>query len=328
MSYHLDWEHNFLISYGTLIRLPEGCVLWRGYETKQPAILPRPSYYGSYDTAKEYAKLPNRKLGAFKTTTTLRLFDIRFLKVILEQFFQENAEQQITGDDKHCILATTISFGLCSLSHQLKLMKYAYKGSTDTMERIKDIEKSIKITGIIESPGIRVGETYVDGTSVAFLKEILSGVADGFISPRLKSPYHSEKDGTINPELILFDPEKAGLQQISTIPSNLPVKNINEILRSSHIITTLYRDQMHSAFYMTGGGNNKLYYPPIEQFNALLTKKDKRAIKDYTVATQTGKKWKNKLNTILTFHPPNPTVHNSIFAASPDEIETFFQQFK
>lgn len=328
MSYHLDWEKNFLISYGTLIHLPEGCILWRGYETKQPAILSRPSYYGSYDTAKEYAKMPNRKLGAFKTTTSLRLFDIRFLKAVLQQFFEENAEKQITGDDKHCILATTISFGLCSLSHQLKLMKYAYKGSIDTMQRIKDIEKSSKLTGIIESPGIRVGETYVDGTSIAFLKEILSGVADGFISPRLKSPYHSEKNGTINPELILFNPEKAGLQQLSAIPPNLPTKCINGILRESHIITSIYRDQMQSSFYMSGGGKDEPYYPPIEQFNALLTKKDKRAIKDYTMATQTGKNWKYMINTILTFHPPSPTVHNSIFTASSDEIELFFQQFK
>jgi hypothetical protein len=328
MSYHLDWEHDFLISYGTLIRLPEGCILWRGYETNAPPVLTRPSYYGSYDTAKEYAKKPNRKLGAFKTTTTLRLFDIRFLKVVLQQFFEENAEKQITGDDKHCILATTISFGLCSLSHQLKLMKYAYKGSTDTMQRIKDIEKSTKITGIIESPGIRVGETYVDGTSIAFLKEILSGVADGFISPRLKSPYHSEKNGTINPELIIFNPENVGIQQIHSIPSNLPTKDINDILRMNHIITSIYRDQMHSAFYMTGGGNNEPYYPPIEQFNTLLTKKDKRAIKDYRMATHAGKKWKYKLNSILTYHPPSPTVHNSIFTASPDEIELFFQQFK
>lgn len=328
MAYHLDWEHKFLISYGTLIHLPEGCILWRGYETNAPSVLSRPSYYGSYNTARKYAELSNRKLGAFKTTKDLQLFDIRFLKVVLQQFFEENIDNRITGDDKKCIMAATISFGLCSLSHQLNLMKYAYKGSADTMQRIKDIEPLVKISGIIEQPGIRVGETYVDGMSIAFLKEILSGVADGFISPRLKSPYHSEKNGSMSPELILFDPENVGIQQLNTVPPNLPTKNINEILRMNHIITSIYRDQMHSAFYMSGGGNHEPYYPPIEQFNTLLTKKDKRAIKSYRTATQVGEKWKYKLNSILTFHPPNPTVHNSIFTASPDEVELFFQQFK
>jgi hypothetical protein len=328
MSYHLDWEDPFLIAYGSLIHLPKGCILWRGYEVQDSPVLSRPSYYGAYATAKEYAKLSNRTLGAFETTKTLRLFDIRFMKVLLQQLFEENANEKITGEDKHCILATTISFGLCSLSHQLKLMKYAYKGSTDTMQRIKDIEVHIKIPRIFEHPGIRVGETFVDGTTMGFLKELFYGIADGFISPRLKSPYHSEKNGTISPELILFNPEHAGIRQLSSIPSNLPTQSINDILRQSHVLTSIYRDQMHSAFYMSGGGKDDTYYPSIEQFNSLLSKNDKRALKEYAMATKIGKKWHYKTNTINTYHPPKPTVYNSVFATPPEDIEKWLKNFE
>jgi hypothetical protein len=312
MAYHLDWEQDFSIAYGNVIHLPEGCILWRGYETQEPSILSRPSYYGSYETANAYAQLSNRALGAFKTTKPLRLLDVRFMKVLLKQFFEDNMNEKITQEDQKCILAINISFGLCSLAHQIKLMKYAYKGSTNTMQGLKDMEAALKQTQIIEQPGIRVGETYVDGKSVAFLKGLLGTLVDGFISPRLKSAFHHD-NGSISPELILFDPKGINLQQVSSIPTNLPNRNINDILIMSYSITSIRKNQMESAFYMTGGNKDNHYFPPIEEFNTLLRKNDKRAVKEYMTALKMGNRWRLKTNTIHTFHLPKPTIYPSIF---------------
>ena len=328
-SYQLDWEKDFYIAYGNVIHLPQGCVLWRGYELNKPAILSRPSYFGSEQTAKGYAQLPNRKLGAFETTQDLRLLDMRFMKVLLKQLFEENKTVHISDNDNRCIMATTISFGLCSLQHQIQLIKKACNGSTNILKGYKELEKSLRPFDTIEQPGVRVAETYIDGITMAFIKGLLEGVADGFISPRLKTPYHFEKNGTMSPEIILFDPERARIRQVSSVPPNLPTKTISEILILSYAITSISDNKMESIFYMTGGSKQLPYYPPIEEFNSLLSANDKRAMKEYNLAIKLGKRWKyDKKNMILTYFPPNPTIHNSIFTASPDEIETFFQQFK
>jgi len=200
----LYWEKPWDTAYG-IITIPVNAVFYRGYNPKCP-ISSYPSYFGSRDTAEEYSKLPGRTLGAFRTTKHVKVLDVRFMKHILTELFAENPH----NDSVH---ATVLAFGLCSLYHQIELLKIRFKSQfTEAIEAMKQSVGS----GLFEPPGIRIAETTNDGEVMAFLAEVFHGFVDGFISPRLETPFHIEKMGFLNPECILFNPKHAGIEQLST----------------------------------------------------------------------------------------------------------------
>ena len=320
MSYELEWEEPFPPMYGSTIQLPPGLILWRGYELNNDPILSRPSYYGSKKTACDYASLPNRSLGAFYTTKELKLLDIRFLKVILQKLFEENAHKGFTANEAVCIKASIISFGLCTLAYQVRLMKDVFTGFLDLLPGISKMEKSLKTNLLIEQPGIRVGETRTDGKTMAFLKELFKYEYDGIISPRLVSLFHQEKKGVLPPELVLFDPKYSGVTRLQSYPRNIQIIKPTYFAIQTHSIVTIDQGPLVTQYYMNGGKRldvkkgagvmNSL--PSIEEFNTLLTNNDSEAIKSVKLAEDVGKKWRER-GAIYTAEPPVPTVPVSIF---------------
>jgi len=315
MSYELYWEEPFPPIYGDTIQLPPGLILWRGYELNNDPILSRPSFYGSKQTASEYADLSNRSLGAFYTTKTINLLDIRFLKVILQKLFEENAHKKFTTNEATCIKATMISFGLCTLAHQVRLMKSIFASVLDQLPGVSVMEKSLNPNLLIEQPGIRVGETQTDGKTMAFLKELFKYKYDGFISPRLVSIFHQEKKGVLPPELLLFDPKYSGISRLQAYPHNVQYIKPSYFAIQSHPIVTIDQGPLVTQYYMNGGkrvdmkkGGGKMNtLPPIEEFNTLLTNNDSDAIKSVKIAEEVGKKWRER-GAIYTAEPPSPCV--------------------
>ncbi len=300
----LDWEEQFEPLYGSPIIIPENTLLWRGYDIRYPAIGERFAYYSGREIVTEYAKKEHRELGCFVTRKSLKILDIRFLSNILERIIQTNQSDKNIND----FASSIISFGLCSLGHQIILLKQRYrdilKKNTENANIMKEsISKMIeyyKPNNIIEQKGIRVAETTNDGTTMAFLQELFKGLFDGFISPRLETVFHVEKGGQLNPELILFNPKMSNLFQISRYPSNVILKSIDKLLKDKHQLIDMRKiingERISMRMYLSGGKVYNRHH--LDDFEDNLNNKDKKTISKYNNAIKRGREWRKNITII------------------------------
>lgn len=265
--------------YGSFIDLPSDCLLWRGYDTAYPPLSNRPVYFGDKRTAQEYAKTSNTyTLGLFATTRSLKLVDIRFLKVLLTDLLYER-----TGN---AVQKTTVAFGLCSFYHQLRLMQTIYADAIRKGDPGYEAMRRVYREGEIEQPGVRVARTSNDGWVMTFLGEVFDGVADGFISPELFTPYQR-----LHPEMIVFNPLKSGIVQLSTLPRTITNTSIAELIADQYSSPVLLRARdMETRYVGFGGSGRGRYIPPVEVFNDLLNRGDAEATKLQREAVKEGKK--------------------------------------
>ncbi len=312
----LDWETNFEPLYGSPIRIPENVLLWRGYDTQYEPISERFAYFSSKDVATSYAQKPNHTLGCFITTKQLKLLDINFMSDILRRIIQMNDSDPNINDFLSCM----ISFGLCSLGHQIILLKERYKDTlqkstknSQTMKNaINEVINLYQPTRLIEQEGVRIAETSNDGQTMAFLQGLFEGYFDGFISPRLRTPFHIEKEGQLNPEIILFNPKNAQLQKITTFPNRVPKIAIDRFIENSHrlIIIDPPGKNVFGQFYMNGGRNASIYNSNQhhhDEITAKLNKNHKKSIEEYTRANKAGKHWNTKIR-FVNIYTPSPSV--------------------
>ena len=313
----LDFEKQFSAIYGDTIEIPANTIFWRGYDPTYPTISSRPAYYGTEETAKSYKRRNGHVLGMFTNTRKLELLDVRFLKALLKQLFESIRDTNgLTAQDEELIMSTTASFGLCSLGHQIRLLKYIYSKNLKNLQGLPELEKLYNPKAAFEAQGMRVAETVNDGYTMAFLKGLLYGVADGFISPRMETPYHIEKRGFLNPEMILFNPVKCGIQLVNPpMPiEDLPTLSINELMFKGryHIVSLDYKT-LHSSFFMSyGGGSREKYLHPLDEFDEYMDSDNKYIGKMYNDGYKTGVKMRSKEH-IFSAEPPVPTIPTSIF---------------
>jgi hypothetical protein len=312
----LDWEDEYEPLYGSPIIIPSNTLLWRGYNIHYEAISDRYAYYSSSDIAFEYAKQSNRELGGFVTSRPLKLLDIRFMRSILSRMIQTNQEDEYISDFASCI----ISFGLCSLHHQIQLMKIRYKDvlkkSNEKSEQMKiAIQRMIDINNprqIIEQEGIRIAETTNDGATMLFLQELFKGWFDGFISPRLKTVFHVEKGGELTPEMILFHPKESGIQPISHVPQHRIERPISSFIKDKHQLIDLRMMKsgtvISTKMFVTGGKRKKkLGKHPLDEFEDMIHKNDENILRLTKKAQEAGRRWRKQ---VLIVNPDNctPTV--------------------
>jgi hypothetical protein len=141
----------------------------------------------------------------------------------MDLFVQRKNNTQIAID---ACKALALSYGTCSYNKQLELVKERYpcscnKPDCDKCERYKslmDFSKTLKesdiITGVnlVEPQGVRIAETENDIVSGLLLKHLFETMVNGYVAPRMFSPYHTEKTGYLhNPELLLFNVERDDL---------------------------------------------------------------------------------------------------------------------
>lgn len=299
----LDWDAPFDPLYGSPITLPPCTVLWRGHDTAYPAISSRPSYYSSQETASTYVR-QGYKLTAFMTTRPLLLLDYRFLRNLLQRLIQTNRE------DKHSaeLAPIMISFGLCSLAHQITLMKQRYHELLEKPEQSKEIREGmiamqnmLQKDALLEQIGVRVGETTNDGGTMAFLKELFKGTFDGFISPRMTTAFHPNQ--VLHPELIVFDPVSANLVEHDNYPQ--PRKFQGAILRGQikvpieEFIKDSYRfyevrhpSNVKMRWYMGGAVTNRLHR--LDEYDRLV-REDKEMSKEEKRQQKAGTRWRGKV---------------------------------
>ena len=311
----LVFDDDFLELYGDYIYIPEKTVFWRGYDIHYSAVSDRPAYYGSRSIANEYAKRNGHVLGSFMTTRRLKLLDIRFMRVLLRNLFQDVLTvENITknkyikktnvNDGTKAILSTSLSFGICSLKKQIEMLKEFL--SVDNDERISEMEKYYKADSMIEQEGVRIGDTTIDRYTMSFLKHLFQDFVDGFISPRLSTPYHIEKQGTINPEMIIFNPKKAGIIQVK-VYKQLPQIHIDEIITGKKPFIT---KENHNKYKKHVGAYIE---HPLATFERELNEGNKKALKIYKDASTIGDVWRRKYFKYFLLEPPAPCTRGSIF---------------
>jgi hypothetical protein len=300
--YELGWESTFEPLYGAPIIIPENTILWRGYDINYPAISHRYTYYSSHDIAKGYSEINNRRLGSFITTRPLKILDIRFMKTLLSRLIQTNDPNK----NIEPFASMMISFGLCSLGHQIKLLKIRFNDILKTnndyskiiTEGIHKLNQYYNPNDIIEKAGFRIAETTNDGYTMSFLQELFKGVVDGFISPRLRSPFHIEKKGEMSPELIVFDPQNSNIKQINSYPKSIKLLNIRELIGKNHghiILENMKNSNAKMEFFMFGGGNS------------LLDGENRIAKEVYKRAKREGKKFRETM--IHLYITETPVLH-------------------
>jgi hypothetical protein len=316
----LNWENGWSPLYGTPIIIPANTILWRSYDTSYPAISNRFAYYSSKNVAEGY-KSNTKQLGQFITTRHLKILDLRFMKVLLSRLIQTNSSDKTLQSFASAIL----SFGLCSLRHQINLVKMRYgnlKNSNEyniIQQSLVELERYYTPKSIIEQVGVRIAETTNDIYTMGFLQALFDGVVDGFISPRLYSPFHVEKKGhMMSPELIIFNPQKSCIKQMIEYPdkSKIIIKSIQELIYQNHghiILENIKKNgnimDIKMEFFMNGGNSLEHY---LDEAENLLNKNDKNSAKNYKNGQTAGNKLRNKVD-IFFIETPSPCVPVSPF---------------
>ena len=333
--------------YGDFIIIPAKRLFWRGYDTSFPAVSDRPAYYSSKEIASGYVRSGKDVLSPFTNTRPLRLLDIRYLKVILQQLLddikisKEYTANNVKNDtDNTNIIFLTASFGLCSLPHQIDLLKHIFFNSIQGNNRKNKIEKMIEndenmkglknlITysneetfSIVEQRGFRIGETKLDANTMFFLQYFFSGFADGFISPRLISPYHIEKEGTMSPEMIIFNPSASGIEKTILSKENLEtelvsyliMKNKKQIiLESGNFTTKLYIQNDNTQNNKKKGGGCIIKEHYLNTLEREIIEKNPHILTLCHNGIQCAKRWEKNYVKLYQSEPPVPSTPISIF---------------
>ena len=320
----LNIDEYFDPLYGSPIIIPQNYVIYRGYDTRYSAVSNRPSHYSVKGVAEAYAENPHSALGCFTNTRALRLIDFRYMGTLLNLMFANCTDNTFASIDP--IVRISVGYGLCDIREQIELGRRMFVGSVGMQKLIDYYDRNIKDKDFMNRPlgintisqsGFRIAETKNDGYILNFVKEIFGDAVDGFIAPRLKSPYHYEKhDSTMSPEIVLFAPQSAGIQMVADDP-NMPLQSINEVLnlRSSR---QEFRCSGMTAkcrkSYGFGGGSGPLYeaerIDASDQFFQLVDDKDTEALKLIKQSTSAAKKWKKKF-AYINYFTPHPCTHVS-----------------
>jgi hypothetical protein len=318
MNYEINWDDNFLPIYGNTITIPAGAIVWRGFNPKHPAISDRPAYYGSRTFAQGYAERYGVSAQPFITSRPIRLLDIRYMKVLLSQLFEDNKHNL---SDKDIITATTISFGLCSLNNQIELFKDRYKlilkspkPEYDAIRNgLKSLEQIVNPYSYYEQKGYRIAETSNDAIVMGFLKELFSSLYDGYISPNIITPFHIEKANfLLNSELVLFDPINSGIQLLTSNPQKIQKATINYfILHSGQSFATIDSRGMKTSYYKTKGGSKSII--ACDDYNSEYEEGNKNIIKLFKAGEKYGRVWKDKTVKVYNVVAPGPEVDPTIF---------------
>jgi len=299
---------SFDIVYG-IIKFPKNVVLYRGYDKQYKIFEDRPIFLTSNKSyAESYAKQPNHELGIFVIKQELRLFDLRFIKNIMQDLFeQEKTNSEVVRDVCYTL---ALSYGLCSFKRQIQLLKQRFENRIDPARK-RSLEKYLNNPNgkdPVEIKGVRIGETYNDAESAILLKEAFQNVVHGYIAPRFDTPYHCDNDDIHPAEILLFNPSKINITQLMKDPNEKIKYDISNLFSSSAIHFPL-RGFKNPKIYMLGGQTD-----PAKGYEIIYRKNeyfDKMSQKEYKKLSNKMKQSIKKLtgNTMWTFgEVPHPTT--------------------
>ena len=210
--------------------LPANTVLYRGVPDNVTEVLQNyPIYLAPEEIAKLYGKLK------------IKLIDIRKMIGILKYIL--STIRSFDNDTMNSVAFLSIAFGLVSYRAQINTIENYYKQIKSTIKPefvsiIQNRINNMKTYNFNQSPhnpieiqGVRTGDIKINGLSLMIIKELFSGLCDGYIAPRMFSPYQEE--GFVHEEIVIFDPKNKNIEIVDTIDAN--VKDISDILTGTHI---------------------------------------------------------------------------------------------
>jgi hypothetical protein len=319
--------------YGDFIEIPANTLFWRGYDTMFDAVSDKPAYYSSKKIAYSYSQKDGARLGSFMNSHSLRLIDVRYLKVILRQLLDDikvkmeyettsknSNKTKLTADDID-IMHITASFGVCSLHHQIIILKQLFQERTKSMDSFKNLVAYYNQESypIVEQQGFRIGETEIDAHTMFFLQHFFSEFADGFISPRLLSPYHIEKNGTMSPEMIIFNPKASGIIEAPTSKEVLEKCQVEYlisknrphiILESGNFKTSIYGPKETES---KKGGSLITHEHPLNILERKIIEKDPKILTLCRMGISCAKRWGKNRVKLFQSELPVPSTPLSIF---------------
>ena len=325
----LNIDQDFAPILGAPLFIPENMIFFRGYDSKYSAISSRVTHYGTAWTAQCYATTsPDHRLGAFTNKRMLRLLDLRYIQVLLKQLFAKRTSTAFS--EMEPMARMTLSYGLCSLQDQIRLMQHLMAKAHGTHVTIEYFNNHLKNKNYSEMPltvnpftpdGIRVGETTNDALSLISVKEIFGDWVDGFVAPRFDSVFHVEKNGFIHAEMVLFDPAYCGIIQM-TDPLPTVSMSIEQILNHHSTCQTftlkmIHRTTVRHPRFKSFGGtksnssspdpNSDGYTVDTSPFFDKLEAKNKEAVRDSKQMTRFGRCLRKQIQFIDRF-APHPTL--------------------
>lgn len=324
----------------TPIRLPENSYFYRGYDATYAAVSARAAYYTPrLEIANGYGNQTDRhRVGLFRTTRPLRLYDLRYISALLREYIRQyDAAKDPDGGANACIHTASLALGLCSFRAQLALFRKRYRGALDepatarglaAMERYEQNPPARR--NPVELEGVRVAECTNDAELVAMLARLFGHVADGYIAPATPSPYHAEKDGVLNAELLIFNPIRSGIAQVPDDPESLralrgmrqyPIRALLECEPGAyHMECYEYARVYTSPPRRRGGGASSQERSPIAHASAILDAGGRR----YAALRKRMERSADALVRSLPwptggFQHPKPIVRCSPWNTGPDD---------
>ena len=253
----------------TVITLPKKNILYRGFDSAYGPITKLGAFFTSnLDYATSYSV--KSQVGTFALTRPLRLYDIRYIKTLLYEIFaQQNPVQSQNPRVFHLVNTLSLCLGMCSYEKQMELVAQRYAQSPLKSSFIQSMEAwkgrqwpQNFCKNVVELQGVRIAETTNDRQAMVYLKDIFSNVIDGFIAPKMFSPFHFERDNLfIESEVHLFSPMTSGIVQLNQDVSHIrhtPIDNLFE----HRLQLTQFQDGsvvwQNSCDNQTGGGLKKM----------------------------------------------------------------------
>lgn len=266
------------------ITLPKNIVFYRGVpsEVKDNDIIRDvPIYLAPEKIAAVYGK----KVCKITTDQSIRLLDIRKLQCIL-QVVLDNVREK-TPQTMAMLTQLTLSFGLCSYRDQVSLMESWFnradfsKAMEDKIDYMKRFDMSKTQCNPLIPRGVRIGETTTDGRVMLVLRELLKDVCDGYIAPKLHSPFHI--NNIAHEEIVLFDPIKLDLR-IDKTDGPVSESHISEriLISNSPVVVSSGFASTKICFAKTGGSryeDKNTFYDDTKQ-TTLEKKRARRFVKN------------------------------------------------
>jgi hypothetical protein len=305
------------------IYLPKNTIFYRGVDKNVSELIRDiPIYLGPKYIAKLYSGGVKENIKTIATFSSIRLFDLRKIMNILPMIMDNSKNK------KMCEMLM-IAFGLCSYKDQIDLFGnfcvQMMQNEKIDKKIIPELKKKLHYmdtfnwstvkNGVAHNPiiprGIRIGEPNIDNKVMLILKELFKDVCDGYIAPKLFSPYHI--NNIAHEEIVIFNPKKE-LYEVLDVADDIEITNINERINQNHIPLIIDNLNLWMSKVKTGGT-----YKYVDK-NSFF---DNLSEKDYKKYSAQAKKFVKNLNIKLSSSIDDIKARISYFKSEPDSYKLY-----
>ena len=301
------------------IYLPKNTLFYRGIDKNTSEVIrDMPIYLGPKKIAELYCGGVKENIKTIASISSLRLLDLRkimnFLPMVLDN----------SKDENMCRLLM-IAFGLCSYKDQIDLFGnlnlQMMKDGKINIKLIPELQKkllymdtfnwNVATHNPIIPKGVRIGEPYIDSLVMLILKELFKDVCDGYIAPKLFSPYHI--NNTAHEEIVIFNPKQE--LYVSDGFESVEIIDINERIKQDNVPLVIDNLNIWMQPKIQKGGNIKYIDKNIFFDNLSENEYQKYSVK--------AKKFVKNLNIKLTSSIDNVKARISLYKNDPDSYELY-----